>query len=395
MKSTLDLWKIAFTFLLIAGVLGLVLRLHFINPLDGVNYQFVLHGHSHVVLLGWVFNALVAAVHIMLFGNEISKRYKILYWLFQISVLGMLISFPLQGYAFVSIFFSTLHILLSYVWVVWTWKKSKNLEKNVAPFVRWGLFYLIIATLGPFSLGPIIATGGVGSDLYFMAIYYYLHFLYNGFFIFMLLGMFFWLLKKRELNINSEGQEKFINLMNVSCILTLFLSALWMQPETYVYLIGAVAGIIQLLAIGQLWGIVRPVWKDFLKQMNREARLLIGVVLIGLLLKVTLQALSALPVVADLAYAVRNYIIGYLHLVFIGIVTPFLFTWFNERGMIDLQSKVKKVGLIFFLIGFIASEFVMVTPSLWGINYFKLLFGVSFVLWTGFVLIRPSKSGLT
>ena len=254
-----------------------------------------------------------------------------------------------------------------------------------------GLFYLVVSTLGPFSLGPIIASGGVGSDLYFMAIYFYLHFLYNGFFIFTLFGMFFWLLKKRELSINSVGLEKFINLMNASCVLTLFLSALWMQPRTYVYLIGAVAGIIQLLAIGQLWRIVRPIWPNFRKQLNSQTGLLISVVLIGLLLKVTLQALSALPVVADLAYEVRNYTIGYLHLVFIGVVTPFLFAWFNEQGMMPLKSNLKKVGLMLFLIGFIASEFVMVTPLLWGIDYFKLLFVVSCVLWIGFVLLRPGQ----
>lgn len=81
-----------------------------------VNFKYFLHAHSHTAFLGWIFNAFYA-VFIVAFvpaQKQTSFSYRLLFWLLQVAVLGMLFSFPVQGYAAVSITFSTLHIFLSY-----------------------------------------------------------------------------------------------------------------------------------------------------------------------------------------------------------------------------------------------------------------------------------------
>jgi len=391
MRIASTLWRIAFVFLIVSGSIGLLMRLQFFNPIGNFNYQFLLHAHSHVVLLGWVFNALVAGLHWMLFKEETSRRQVLLYGLFQVSILGMLFSFPIVGYAAVSVIFSTLHIVLSYIWVVSIWKRTKTIGGIAGEFVRWALFYLLISTIGPFSLGPIIATGGAGSNLYFMAIYFYLHFLYNGAFIFCLLGMFFWFLREKGFLIDSVKARRMLQLLNIQCVSGIMLSALWTQPHPLVYVIGAFAGVVQIVALILLVAIVNPVWKTFLEKISRPAAFLIKLSFFGLVLKIVLQAISALPVVADLAYDVRNYTIGYLHLVFLGVITPFLFAWFDIQQLQSRKSALKNWGLAFFLIGVVSSEFVIVTQAMWGGGYyFKLLFAASLLLLIGIVLLFPS-----
>ena len=85
---------------LIIALLGLLLRLFLVAPPAGLNYRNLLHAHSHVALLGWLFSAFFVALTRGFLPGELAgkKSYRWQFWLAQASVLGMLISFPLQGY---------------------------------------------------------------------------------------------------------------------------------------------------------------------------------------------------------------------------------------------------------------------------------------------------------
>ena len=103
---------ICFGNFLIAALMGLLLRLQFVAPVTNVNYQFLLHGHSHIAMLGWVYLALFALIyHFFIPKNkETEQKFNRLFWITEVAVIGMMIAFPLQGYAVFSIIFSTLHI---------------------------------------------------------------------------------------------------------------------------------------------------------------------------------------------------------------------------------------------------------------------------------------------
>src|SRR5215210_4167580 len=90
-----------------------------VAPPAGFNYKYLLHAHSHVAILGWLYSAFYVGIIQAYLPIEIQqkKKYWWQFWLAQLSVLGMLLSFPVQGYALYSITFSTLHIIISYFFI--------------------------------------------------------------------------------------------------------------------------------------------------------------------------------------------------------------------------------------------------------------------------------------
>src|SRR5688572_3400607 len=96
--------------------MGLLLRMQLALPIHGITFSFLLHGHSHVMFLGWVFNVFLIA-YVTEFTEGDQKTFKLIFWILQALVAGMLISFPLQGYGLVSIILSTLHTLLVFVFI--------------------------------------------------------------------------------------------------------------------------------------------------------------------------------------------------------------------------------------------------------------------------------------
>ncbi len=109
-------FRIALGNFFIAALLGLTLRFAFIQEIPFFKFKNILHAHSHVAMLGWLYLGLYGLVVCYFVPNEQAapKFYTRLFWLTQISVLGMLFSFPFQGYGPVSIAFSTLHIFCAY-----------------------------------------------------------------------------------------------------------------------------------------------------------------------------------------------------------------------------------------------------------------------------------------
>ena len=85
----------------IAACLGTLLRLAFVVEIPWLKYQYVQHAHSHVAMLGWVYLALYALlIHTFLDRDQQqAKIYHYLFWLSQGSVVGMLCTFPIMGYA--------------------------------------------------------------------------------------------------------------------------------------------------------------------------------------------------------------------------------------------------------------------------------------------------------
>ena len=98
---------VALLYFLIAASLGIVLRLFPITNVDAT-YRYLVHTHSHIALLGWVYVALTALIFHLCIKLEAQKKYSKVFWCTQITILGMLFSFPITGYALFSILFSSL-----------------------------------------------------------------------------------------------------------------------------------------------------------------------------------------------------------------------------------------------------------------------------------------------
>lgn len=377
----------------IAACVGLLLRAHFISPFTWLKFPYWLHAHSHLMFLGWIFNLLsLAFIHTHI-DEKHRRRYITLFLIIQVLLLGMLVSFPLQGYGFYSITISALHTALVGVFAVWFFKDTRH--KAVDPsrwFARISLIFFLVSAVGPFSLGPLMVNGLVYSKWYYFAVYYYLHFQYNGVFTFGVLSLFFGLLDERGVVLDPRLVKRFGYLVLLSCFPAYFLSTLWAKPGLTFNILGLIAAIMQLIALYYFILLIRSIPSLLINRISSTAKLLFVVAFLSFITKLILQALSAHPYMAQLAYEIRNYVMAYLHLVLLGMISSFLLGWCMEQQWI---RKPTLLIVMLFLIGFVGTELTLITPipsagSL--INSTNLLFffscmmvfGLGSILWNTF-----------
>ncbi|HMV88538.1 MAG TPA: hypothetical protein PK325_07835 [Cyclobacteriaceae bacterium] len=357
------LFKIPLVFLFIASCIGLFLRYQLISPVNGVVYSYVLHAHSHVMFLGWVFNVLILALT-MEFAEI--KGFKVLFWLLQFCVLGMLISFPLQGYGAFSITFSTLHTFTAFVFIIQFFRTIKTNSTLALTLAKAALLYFALSSMGPFFLGYLKANALDHLDLYRNSIYFYLHFQYNGFFLFGVLSLF---LKLTEDSLSEKENRRATQasfILIASCLPTFFLSILWSGPAIIFNIIGFVSAFAQLIG---LFIFIRPINRFLANaQGSRQEKLLFSISFSALILKSILQLMSAHPSIAVFANEFRSVVIAYLHLILLGGISLFLIAWLGRKRIIELQSSWA-ISLV--LIGFIASE-IMLVISPWNGTWFHI-----------------------
>ena len=343
---------IALSYFLIASSLGILLRL-FPTINVNANYRFLVHTHSHVALLGWVYVGLTALLFHLFIKEEAKKKYTKLFLCTQVTILGMLFSFPITGYALFSIIFSSLFIICSY-WFYAFFRKNNNLKKDsyALKFINAALLFMIISSVGPWSLGIIINTLGTTSHWYKNAIYFYLHFQYNGWFIFCLLGLFFSFLEKNNIIISKKKVISFFRLMIFSCIFTLALSFLWIKPPITIYILALLGVFTQLITLSKFNQIIKS-QKTFLKEKTTPFFFgLISFIFVLFSLKIIMQTITVIPYFATLSYQIKDFVIGYLHLVFLGVTSLSILFFLHQNKLLTISKK----WLIIYLIGFILSE---------------------------------------
>lgn len=380
--------------LLIATILGAFLRFVHVVQVPGINFKYVLHAHSHVAFLGWVYMGLFLLLVNKLVPEDRRNRkaYSRLYWLNQFSVIGMLLSFPAQGYALFSIVFSTLHILLSYFFAVAVWKDTTTLKaKPILYFLRASLIFMIISSAGPWALAVIMAKGMAGSDLYELAIYFYLHFQYNGWFTFALIAL---LLEFTGNPLPEKEGKLFFRLLAVATVPAYAGSVLFVQASFYASFVSFLASSLELFAFGYL------VKLFFIH--SKETAILRG--LTGVFIKIAVACLflkTAIQIGASFvtAFHIRHFLIGYLHLVLLGFVSIMLLTMLIHFGKVD-QTKVNvKFGMYLYLVGFVMTESLIFLQGImaWtdhGIipGYFLFLFVSSLTIPSGVLLLLFSAA---
>jgi hypothetical protein len=357
--------KIPFLLFFVAATLGLVLRWNFISPVSGLTFTYWLHAHSHSMFLGWVFNFLsLVFIHEHVDGCQ-RKKYLILFGIIQLLLLGMLISFPLQGYGLYSIIISSLHTVSVAVFSFWFFRDTRKSAFDLSRwFARISLLLFLLSSLGPFVLAPLAANGLTHTKWYYFAVYFYLHFQYNGVFTFGLLSLLFGLLASWGVSVQLLLAKRLAYLMLISCFLGYALSTLWAQTPLFFNIIGVLAALIQCAAFIVLLKTFRSIPASVTSKVTSVSKILFSVAFLSFTAKLLLQLLSAHPQMAQLAYNTRNYVMAYLHMVLLGMISTFLVAWSVEMKWIRTPSVS---SVIIFLIGFVGTECLLMTP--WPLNH--------------------------
>lgn len=339
----------------IASVMGLLLRLMYVTPVEWINFQFLLHGHSHVAMLGWVYLILYSLIVHFFLTKEAQQKpvYNRLFWVTQFSVIGMMFRFPVEGYALFSIAFSTLHIFCSYIFCRRIWKDAQPSSLSEKKLLRAALVFMIVSTVGVWCLGPAVGLLGKASAFYQIAIQFFLHFQFNGWFLFAVLALF---LNQLKATIDEKKFQLFYSLLIGSTILTFALPVSWYLDNPVFYWINALGVTLQLVAFGAFIKIIKPKFHIFFSTLKRIEKLIYGFALLSLGLKVGIQLVALLPRLDQVSHQIRNFVIGYIHLTMLGIISGFLFGIVFKNYFLNQKTVLIQWGIKLFLLGFVLTE---------------------------------------
>lgn len=394
--------KIALFNLLLIAVIGVILRYKIAYSLPFIDQKHLLHAHSHFAFAGWVTHALMALLlqYLASQSNEtVLKKYK---WVINanlITAYGMLISFPIQGYGLFSIIFSTLSIFVSYAFAFLLWKDLNNLPgKNIHHWwVKAALVFSALSSIGAFSLAFMMATKTIHQNWYLAAVYFFLHFQYNGWFFFACMG----LATAKFFPAASAGiQKKIFWLFAGACIPAYVLSALWLPIPQWGYIVVVMAAFSQLAG----WLLVAQQIKQqilFIKAIIPPvAARLLFLSAIALSIKLLLQLGSTIPSLSKLAFGFRPIVIGYLHLILLGVITLFIIGFMVAEKNI-LLNPVSASAIKIFTAGVIINEIFLMVQGIEAMTFTpvayinELLLAAAIIIFSGALLLNFPQRNTT
>lgn len=358
MKQELKIYtKITLITFLVVSIFGVILR--FIPIYNGeiaLNYQNILQTHSHLAFLGWVFNAifiLTLKQYPDILNNSKVFNHRVLFYLLQLFVILISISLLIWGYKHIAIISLSIHAYLTIVFGVKFIKYADNSQKGTY-LLKLAFILMIISYLGTLCLGPISAIGLKYSDYYYSAIYFYLHFQYNGFFLFALFG--FLINYYCKLGSHLVLPKKYINYFFISTLLTYSLSLLFTNLHNIINFIAFVSALIQIFIILKIYKLNKKI--EF-KYQDKISKYITFTTVIILLFKLCSQLVA--PIYPELASGNRNLIIFFLHLNFLGIITPILLFLID---IYFIKNYLFRLYTYLLLIVFISSEILLFINSL-------------------------------
>lgn len=328
------LWSYPLIFGVLGAFIGLVLRYAYTGAISGFPFKNVMHSHSHVLLLGFIFNALLILVWTNFTQgiDKISYRY---YIALQVCIAFMLVTFLLQGYAFFSILFSTLHLWISYILLIRLWKRLIE-NTTINKFIKVGIIFHFLSSLGPYVLGPLMVLKMQSSPIYEQAIFFYLHFQYFGVF-------FVWMLAVLLQKVTVIFSKKHIMIISFSLVLLFAHSLDYSYDHWSINVVGGLGSILLL-------GILLSFNRYFRKVQIGYQFIYIIIILVALI-----NIIGSVPSIANSVVENRLLLIGWLHLLFLGLYVPYV--W------VLLKQNIS--AIIWFIYGFmiVITEIILVFPA--------------------------------
>jgi hypothetical protein len=295
-------------------------------------------------------------------------------------------------------FFSSLLILITYVfgWVFIKDIRKTAMSKTVRLLSVSAIVSLILSSAGPITGIYMHSIKSLPAIFFRDASYVYLHFQYNGFFTFAVFALLFHKLYPKISIKTRQHFYWFSVLLCVSVIPSLFLSFLWQDPDNLYRIIAATGCTLMFLSVA--WFIISalPLIK-YAKLAVPAVRYILLLSTGAFVLKMFLQSFTIFPSVGNAVFGDRPVIIGYLHLVFLGFVSPFILAYYVQKNLLNGKIKLTGYAIIIFMLGIVCNEITLMLQGL-GAMFLKssylfswLLWAISILLMTGAVLIFTSR----
>lgn len=217
----------------------------------------------------------------------------------------------------------------------------------------------------------MMATKTATNTKYLSSLYYFLHFQYNGWFIFGCMGLLVpWL---EAAGIKPSKLKAVFYTLTISCLFAYFLSAIWLPIPAWIFVLVIASAIVQCLA-----------WAYLLKEIvlhkfalnsiiPKSSKWVLIISCIAISIKYLLQLGTAIPELSKIALGFRPIIIGYLHLVLLGVVSLFLLGYCFATEALK-SSAYNKTGLAVFTSGIILNEVLLAIQGTAALYYFPIPF---------------------
>lgn len=326
---------------LLASLFGVILRSYWVSPLVNLNYTNILHAHSHIALLGWLYLLIYLLFTKLFVDNKLYKGrfFKGLFWVSQVSIWLMAVTFPFTGYGFWSIFACSVQVLCSFIFAYKVYKNLDVSDRLVKYFVRMSLFFLVFCSLGLWALGPLTAMLGKSSLWPTLAIQFFLHFQFEGWFICAIVAL--WCHYSRcSLQINNKSLLLWLYFLSVIFSFSTTVGLLVQHPLLRVFSLLGIC--LQILVMAVLIVGSRVFIAKQIPLLLRSKQLLLVVFLVCSSLRIAAQISTVIPYVYEHMATLRSWIIGFIHLNMLGVITCFGLLLCFELGFlkINLYSRL-------------------------------------------------------
>ncbi len=362
-----------FNFLLVA-VLGVLMRYKIAYSLPIVDQKHVQEAHSHFAFYGWITQIIYVLIIRYLHGilsEQQLKKYHTLLVVNAISAFVMIPSFIYNGYYWLSIAASTAALLTSFVFFFFLLMDLKGKQDLAKPWFIGGLFFAVISSVGVFGLSYMMSSGNMTQNLYLSSTYYYLHFQYNGFFIFSCIGFLFHSLKEIGAEITEKDNKMIFWLMFVGCVIGFGLSVLWIKMPLWIFIAIILGTIAQTVGAVKLYLVVKKNWPKLVLNFSALQRFVLMYVGFAFFAKIVLQLGSTIPALSQFAFGFRNVVIAYLHLILLMCVSAFLINQILATNVFKITKPVT-TGLKLLLLGIFLNEAVLGLMGIFSIKYISI-----------------------
>lgn len=321
--------------LLLVLISGIIIRYQWVDPgAINLNTRYLIHAHSHLALLGWLFIVIAGLLKIR-FSRFESKSPIASRWfptVLHISILLMSYSYLLEGYSPQSIALSTWVILVITYWSIEFLRKSSITTDSTSSafLVKSTIVMLLISNIAPFALSLGVFMGEKWIRTW---VSFYLHFQYSGWLPLAILAI---LVRKTYLD-NFSGKNKWGLILYLMGSVLLFETIIRNENTNPVLqLIGLTGGLMVVTATLYITKKLFAHYRHY-SLIAGWQRLLIFAGIIGLILKAGIQLISSFPVIG-LNFTSNNFlVIGFTHLLLLGTYTPILLA--SLRSTTTLHEK--------------------------------------------------------
>lgn len=382
--------------LFIVALLGTLMRYKIAFSFPFADQKFMLEAHSHFAFYGWITSCLYMFIlkYLQEKKPELKRTsfFKNLIAVNFIAAYGMLFSFFLGGYSWLSIGFSILALLVSFVFCYFFFSSLKGVDGKAKIWFQTGLIFAMLSSIGVIRLSYMLLTKSVTADGYLAAQYFYLHYQYNGFFLFSCIGLLVYSLAKKGVQISSERNRLIFWFMFFGCLLGYGLSILWMNLPLWVYLLVVTAAILQTVGAVNIYLWVKDLWgriKEIQSPLERTLLIYAGS---AFAIKIALQLGSVIPEISHFAFGFRNIVIAYLHLILLMCVSTYLISRIIDTDYFKI-TKTLKAGVILFMVGVFLNELMLGLMGAFSVNYtsipysHEVLFGITMLMFISTIII--------